>query len=123
MSLHVDAGEPPDPAAGMLASTLDESGCAAGLSVGAEIRLTRVKKQGGALLCKRIFLGENGRPQSDGSPCAMALGTATRVRLNGSPATNLCNEILDLGAHEALVLGDLADGLPDRIKLEKSTLR
>ena len=49
----------------------------------------------------------------------MSRGTATRVRLNGSPATNLSNEILDLGSHEALVLGDLADGLPDKIKLEK----
>ena len=85
----------------------------------AEIRLTRVKKHGGALLCKRIFADENGRVQSDGSPCAMSRGTAKRVRLNGSPAANLSNEILDLGPHEALVLGDLADGLPDMIKLEK----
>ena len=84
-----------------------------------EIRLTRVKKRGGALLCKRIFLDEEGRVQSDGSPCAMSNGTAMRVRLNGSPATGLSNEILDLGPHEALVLGDLADGLPDKIKIEK----
>ena len=33
-----------------------------------EIRLTRVKKQGGALLCKRIFRGKDGLPLSDGSP-------------------------------------------------------
>ena len=52
----------------------------------------------------------------------MARGTATRVRLNGSPATNLASEILDLGSHEALVLGDLADGLPDKIKLEKDEI-
>ena len=49
----------------------------------------------------------------------MSQGSAARVRLNGSPATNLANEILDLGSHEALVLGDLADGLPDRIKIKK----
>ena len=49
----------------------------------------------------------------------MTHGTATRVRLNGSPATDLASEILELGSHEALVLGDLADGLPDEIKLEK----
>ena len=36
------------------------------------IRLTRVKKAGLALLSKRISLGEDGRPVSDGSPCAMA---------------------------------------------------
>jgi hypothetical protein len=78
-----------------------------------------VKKHAGALLCKRITLGEDGRPHSDGSPCAMARGTAARVHLNGSPAATLSQEILDLGSHEALVLGDLADGLPDKIKLEK----
>ena len=87
-----------------------------------EIRVTRVKKHGGALLCKRIFPGEDGRVQSDGSPCAMARGTARRVCLNGSPAANLSNEILDLGSHEALILGDIADGLPDKIKLEKDEL-
>ena len=85
----------------------------------AEIRITRVTKHAGALLSKRIFCGEDGRPQSDGSPCAMAHGTAMRVRLNGSPAMDLAGEILDLGSHEALVLGDLADGLPDGIRLEK----
>ena len=75
----------------------------------AEIRLTRVKKHAGALLCKRISAGEDGRPHSDGSPCAMGRGTATRVRLNGSPASDLCGTIMGLDSHEALVLGDLAE--------------
>jgi hypothetical protein len=71
------------------------------------IRLTRMKKAGRALLSKRIALGEDGRPVSDGSPCAMAHGTATRVYLDWwSPATDLAALILDLGSHEALVLGD-----------------
>jgi hypothetical protein len=35
--------------------------------VSAEIRITRVTKHAGALLSKRIFCGEDGRPQSDGS--------------------------------------------------------
>ena len=71
------------------------------------IRLTRVKKAGRALLSKRITLGEDGRPVSDGSPCAMAHGTATRVTLDWwAPATDLAALILDLGSHEALVLGD-----------------
>jgi hypothetical protein len=52
----------------------------------------------------------------------MAHGTAMRVRLNGSPATELAREMLDLGSHEALLLGDLAEGLPDRIMLEKDEL-
>ena len=71
------------------------------------IRLTRMKKAGRALLSKRITLGEDGRPVSDGSPCAMARGAATRVTLDWwSPATDLAALILDLGPHEALVLGD-----------------
>jgi hypothetical protein len=49
----------------------------------------------------------------------MGRGAAERVRLNGSPAANLASEIMDLGSHAAIVLGDLADGLPDRIKIEK----
>src|SRR3954447_2298563 len=87
-----------------------------------EIRLTRVRKQGGALLGKRIFAGEHGGPVSDGSPCAMASGMATRLRLNGSPAADLARAIIDLGSHEALILGDLADGLPDNTKLQKDDL-
>ena len=85
----------------------------------ADVRLTRIKKHGGALLCKRIVLGEDGRPKSDGSPCAMSRGSAERVVFNGTPATELATTILDLGSHEAIVLGDLADGLGDRIQIEK----
>ena len=71
------------------------------------IRLTRMKKAGRALLSKRIALGEDGRPVSDGSPCAMTSGAATRVALDWwSPASDLAALILDLGPHEALVLGD-----------------
>ena len=75
------------------------------------IRLTRMKKAGLALLSKRITLGEDGRPVSDGSPCAMSHGTATRVALDWwTPATDLAALILDLGSHEALVLGDHVAG-------------
>jgi hypothetical protein len=71
------------------------------------IRLTRVKKAGLALLSKRIELGDDGRPVSDGAPCAMTSGAATRVVLDSSaPATVLAALILDLGSHEALILGD-----------------
>lgn len=71
------------------------------------IRLTRLKKAGSALLSKRITLGADGRPVSDGSPCAMAHGTAARVALNTwTPASDLAALTLDLGSHEALVLGD-----------------
>jgi hypothetical protein len=85
------------------------------------IRLTRVETRSGNL-CKRLALGADGLPHSDGTGGAMANGTATRVILNGSPATNLCELMQDLGPHEALVLGDFADGLPDKIKLVKAEL-
>lgn len=71
------------------------------------IRITRMKKAGLALLSKRISLGEDGRPVSYGSPCRMTNGSATRVTLDwGTPANDLAALILDLGSHEALVLGD-----------------
>ena len=71
-----------------------------------DIRITRMKKAGLALLSKRIEL-EDGKPVSDGSRCAMVNGSATRVVLNaGTPAADLAALILDLGSHEALVLGD-----------------
>lgn len=41
------------------------------------IPITRLRKQGGALLCKRIALGDQGKPVSDGSPCAMTRGEST----------------------------------------------
>ena len=73
----------------------------------ADIRLVRMRKAGLALLSKRIKLGEDGQPSSDGNPCAMSHGTAMRVALDWwSPASGLAALILDLGSHEALVLGD-----------------
>ena len=88
------------------------------------IRLTRVKKAGRALLSKRIALGKDGRPVSDGSPCAMTHGSATRVTLDWwSPATDLAALILDLGPHEALVLGDhvLPDATIEIVKTAHAT--
>jgi hypothetical protein len=84
------------------------------------IHITRVKKAGLALLSKKISLGDNGRPVSDGSPCAMSSGTATRVGLDWrAPATDLAALISDLGPHEALVLGDhVAE--PDAIEIVKA---
>jgi hypothetical protein len=84
------------------------------------VRCTRVRKAGRALLSKRITLGDDGRPVSDGAPCAMSCGGATRVVLGSSrPATALATLILDLGSHEALVLGDhVAE--PDRVEITKA---
>jgi hypothetical protein len=84
------------------------------------VRCTRVQKAGMALLSKQISLGEDGRPVSDGSRCAMSCGDATRVVLDRSaPATALTTLILDLGSHEALVLGDhVAE--TDRVEITKA---
>src|SRR3954462_4833755 len=94
-------------AAGESYSSSAFAGPRAAVALPGEIRLTRVRKEGGALLSKRIFAGEHGGPVSDGSPCAMAGGMATRLRLNGSRAADLARAIMDLGSHEALILGDL----------------
>lgn len=71
----------------------------------ARLHITRMRKAGGALLCKKISLGDGGKPQSDGSPCAMTNGTATRVEIV-TGAAGLAALIADLDPSEALVLGD-----------------
>jgi putative DNA primase/helicase len=68
------------------------------------IRITRVRKASNGLLCKRIALGTDGGPVSDGSPCRMWVGTATRVALEG--ASGLADLIAELDSSEALILGD-----------------
>lgn len=66
--------------------------------------MPRAQKAGRALLSKRIELSEDGRPISDG---AMSRATANRVILDAvNPAPALAELILNLGSHEALVLGD-----------------
>src|SRR4051794_5952126 len=47
----------------------------------------------------------------------MSRGTAERVVFNGTPAAELVATMLDLGSHEAIVIGDLADGLGDRVQI------
>jgi hypothetical protein len=68
------------------------------------VRITRARKAGNGLLCKRIALGADGRPASDGSPCRMWAGTATRVEIKS--ASELAYQIADMDASEALILGD-----------------
>lgn len=71
------------------------------------LHITRMGKGGGAILCKRIFLGEDGKTVSDGTPCAMTRGTATRVVLDAAaPSQALAELIVDLDRSEAPVLGD-----------------
>ena len=69
------------------------------------ICITRVRKSGGGLLSKRIALGDDGKPLSDGSPCRMWAGSASRVEI-ARGASGLADLIADLDSSEALILGD-----------------
>src|SRR5688572_10116848 len=79
-------------------------------------RITVVAKHGGPL--SKVIGLVDGEVRADRSPCAMSRGTARRVRLDGAPASELAAVIAGLSAHEALVLGDLADGLPDEVRID-----
>ena len=68
------------------------------------VRITRARKAGNGLLSKRIALGADGRPASDGSPCRMWAGTATRVEINRRCRARRSDQRMD--SSEALILGD-----------------
>ena len=46
------------------------------------VELTEVQKLRG-ILSKKIMLGDDGRPKSDGSGCRLIVGKARRHRMNG----------------------------------------
>jgi hypothetical protein len=75
-----------------------------------EIELTLFAKHDGALT-KRIVLGTDGKPVSDGSECVMVRGTAARLRLQGLHAAAQCIDAL--GPDQAIALGSLRGDLPD----------
>jgi hypothetical protein len=79
------------------------------------VTVTIVRKDGGACT-KRIFLGPEGKPISDSSGCAMSRGEARRVKLDEASA--LADLIGRMTPNEALILGDLADGLPDKVGID-----
>ena len=78
------------------------------------IEITRLEKIGGPLT-KRISLGEDGRLISDGSACTMSTGRAERVQMMA--LGEVANLIASLGPHEAIALGRLKDGLPQRVSV------
>jgi hypothetical protein len=78
------------------------------------IQITTFHKPGG-ILSKRISLSKSGTIISDGGECRMAEGKAYRVNLNGTQ--ELAKVIDNLGSDEALALGRLRDGLPDRVDI------
>jgi hypothetical protein len=64
-------------------------------------------------LSKRIWLAPDGTVKSNGDACVMAHGRAERVRLSG--AADLAALIEGVQSNQALGLGALRDGLPDRV--------
>ena len=67
------------------------------------VTFTIARKAGGGLLSKRITLGANGKPVSDGSPCRMWAGTARRVTVAGP--TEVAETINCMDSSEAMILG------------------
>jgi hypothetical protein len=79
-----------------------------------DLEITLLAKDGGPLT-KRIMLGKDGMPRSDGSACSMAHGEAKRLRLNG--IAELAAVIDTLNSCQAIALGALRDGLPERVAI------
>jgi hypothetical protein len=74
------------------------------------IEVTRLAKADGPLT-KRISLGPDGKPISDGGACVMSRGQARRERLPS--LESFAALIAGLGSHEAIALGALRGDLPD----------
>jgi hypothetical protein len=78
------------------------------------IEITRFIKTGGPLT-KRISVGPDGKPKSDGSACVMSHGSARRLRF--SNITEFAECIGNLNPSEAIALGALRHGLPDQVAI------
>jgi hypothetical protein len=71
-------------------------------------------KSGGPLT-KRIYLTEDGLPKSDGSACVMSRGVAQRFEISG--AARLSCLLEQLHSTQAIALGTLRAGLPDKTEI------
>src|SRR5215831_3461261 len=78
------------------------------------IELTKLTKVGGPLT-KKISLSPDGTLVKDGSACVIARGTAERVRVANVRALGALIE--NLTPTQAIALGTLRAGLPDRVEL------
>src|SRR5262249_8750694 len=65
------------------------------------------------LLTKRISLAGDGSVSADGSACVMTRGTAQRVRADH--AAELARVIEGLGSSQAIAVGSLRAGWPDKV--------
>jgi hypothetical protein len=79
-------------------------------------RLTVVTKEGGPL--SKVISLDGGEVKSDAGPCAMTRGAARRVELNGNPANGLAELMERASPAQAIILGDLREGLPGQVKID-----
>src|SRR6516165_7642260 len=77
--------------------------------------LTVFEKSDGGPLTKRIGLSPDGSVKSDGSACLMASGVAHRLRL--ADVGELAAAIAKARSDQAIVLGALRAGLPERVNI------
>ncbi len=80
----------------------------------AQIESTRFAKSGGPLT-KRISIDTAGKLNSDGSACVMSRGDALRIVL--PDIARFADLIGTLASHEAIALGALRPGLPDKVEI------
>ena len=76
--------------------------------------ITIFSKAGG-VLTKRIKLAKDGSLERDGSECKMTVGSACRAPIADVHA--LAAKIAKLRPYQAIALGALRDGLPDKVKI------
>src|SRR5215831_16622185 len=81
---------------------------------GGSVELTRFTKANGPLT-KRISLTSDGAVKSDGSACVMAKGTAQRLPI--ADIAELAAVIGKTPSDQAIALGALRAGLPDRVQI------
>jgi hypothetical protein len=79
-----------------------------------DAEITVLEKNGGPLT-KRISLSPDGKVKSDGSACIMAQGSAHRMQV--SDVGDLAGLIEHVQSNQALALGMLRPGLPDRVTI------
>src|SRR6516165_1555086 len=78
------------------------------------LELTGFAKANGPLT-KRISLAADGTVKSDGSACIMTRGTARRLRIRD--IGELAAVIEKIRPHEAIALGALRAGLPEKVQI------
>ena len=88
------------------------------------VELTELRKLSG-ILSKKITLGDDGKPKSDGSGCRLTFGMARRNRMNGGdPAGALAGYLNGMDSKTALALGRMTDAVDDECRVvSKKRLR